>query len=65
MAVGETSGDAAPAKVVSSSRRRSEATPVDPQTQARAEAREEIATLVQDNPDEVARLLRGWMTERS
>ena len=28
-------------------------------------AREEIATLVQDNPDEVARLLRGWMTERS
>ena len=42
-----------------------EATPVDPQTQARAEAREEIATLVQDNPDEVARLLRGWMTERS
>lgn len=42
-----------------------EATPIDPQTQARAEAREEISALVQENPDEVARLLRGWMTERS
>ncbi len=42
-----------------------EATPVDPQSQARLEAREEIATLVNDNPDEVARLLRGWITERS
>ncbi len=42
-----------------------EATPVDPQSQARLEAREEIATLVQENPDEAARLLRSWITERS
>lgn len=42
-----------------------EATPVDPQSQARVEAREEISKLVEENPDEVARLLRGWITERS
>lgn len=42
-----------------------EATPVDPQGQARVEAREEISTLVEENPDEVARLLRGWMAERN
>lgn len=42
-----------------------EATPVDPQSQARVEARAEISKLVEDNPDEVARLLRSWMTERS
>lgn len=42
-----------------------EATPVDPQSQARVEARAEIGKLVEENPDEVARLLRGWITERS
>lgn len=41
-----------------------EATPVDPQSIARASARQEIGQLVDDNPDEVARLLRGWMAER-
>ena len=41
-----------------------EATPVDPQSIARSSAREEIGQLVDDNPDEVARLLRGWMAER-
>lgn len=41
-----------------------EATPVDPQSLARATAREEITGLVDDDPDEVARLLRGWMAER-
>lgn len=41
-----------------------EATPVDPQSVARASARQEIGQLVDDNPDEVARLLRGWMAER-
>lgn len=42
-----------------------EATPVDPQGRARVEAREEISKLVEENPDEVARLLRGWIMERS
>ena len=41
-----------------------EATPVDPQSRARVEARQEITALVEDNPEEVARLLRGWMVER-
>lgn len=41
-----------------------EATPVDPQSIARSTARQEIGQLVEDNPDEVARLLRGWMAER-
>lgn len=41
-----------------------EATPVDPQTEARAAARSEIGALVEENPDEVARLLRGWISER-
>ncbi|SNV25791.1 Flagellar M-ring protein [Dermatophilus congolensis] len=41
-----------------------EATPVDPQSIARAAAREEISGLVEDSPEEVARLLRGWMAER-
>lgn len=38
---------------------------VDPQTQARVQARMEIGALVDENPDEVARLLRGWIAERS
>ncbi|MCB1252766.1 MAG: flagellar M-ring protein FliF [Austwickia sp.] len=42
-----------------------EATPVDPQSQARVLAREEIGSLVEEDPDEVARLLRGWISERS
>ncbi len=42
-----------------------EATPVDPQSQARVLAREEIGSLVEEDPDEVARLLRGWIAERS
>ncbi|MDO5629454.1 MAG: flagellar M-ring protein FliF, partial [Mobilicoccus sp.] len=41
-----------------------EATPVDPQSEARATARAEISALVEENPDEVARLLRGWISER-
>ncbi len=40
-----------------------EATPVDPQSAARTTARAAIGELVEDNPDEVARLLRGWMAE--
>lgn len=42
-----------------------EAVQVDPQSQARVLAREEIGTLVAEDPDEVARLLRGWIAERS
>ncbi|GAB77749.1 flagellar M-ring protein FliF [Austwickia chelonae] len=42
-----------------------EATPVDPQSQARVLAREEIGSLVEEDPDEVARLLRGWISERN
>ena len=42
-----------------------EATPVDPQGEARVTARAEIGLLVKENPDEVARLLRGWISERS
>jgi flagellar M-ring protein FliF len=42
-----------------------EATPVDPQSQARVLAREEIGSLVEEDPDEVARLLRGWISDRS
>ncbi|WP_226346426.1 flagellar basal-body MS-ring/collar protein FliF [Agilicoccus flavus] len=42
-----------------------EATPIDAQGQARIDAREEIGNLVEENPDEVARLLRGWMAERN
>ena len=42
-----------------------EATPIDPQSQARVLAREEIGSLVDEDPDEVARLLRGWIAERS
>ena len=54
MAVGETSGDAAPAKVVSSSRRRTaEAAPVD---QAAAEA-EEAKPLLQEADPEIEKLL--------
>jgi len=56
MAVGETSGDAAPAKVVSSSRRRSEATPVDPATLA-PDAAEEAKPLVQEADPEIEKLL--------
>lgn len=41
-----------------------EATPVDPQSEARANARGEISALVEESPDEVARLLRGWISER-
>lgn len=42
-----------------------EAPEVDPQSQARVQARLEIGALVEENPDEVARLLRGWISERS
>ncbi|GAB47528.1 flagellar basal-body MS-ring/collar protein FliF [Mobilicoccus pelagius] len=42
-----------------------EATPIDPQSEARTQARAEITALVDENPDEVARLLRGWITERN
>ncbi|MBW3083936.1 Flagellar M-ring protein [Austwickia sp. TVS 96-490-7B] len=42
-----------------------EATPVDPQSAARVLAREEIGNLVEEDPDEVARLLRGWISERN
>lgn len=38
---------------------------VDPQAAARVHARLEIGALVDENPDEVARLLRGWIAERS
>jgi len=57
MAVGETSGDAAPAKVVSSSSRRrtSDATPVDPTTVA--DAAEEAKPLVQEADPEIEKLL--------
>ncbi|WP_168582420.1 flagellar basal-body MS-ring/collar protein FliF [Gephyromycinifex aptenodytis] len=41
-----------------------EAIPVDPQSEARANAREEISALVEESPDEVARLLRGWISDR-
>lgn len=41
-----------------------EATPVDPQSEARSQARAEISALASENPDEVARLLRGWIAER-
>ena len=56
MAVGETSGDAAPAKVVSSSRRRVEATPVDPAT-VTADPSEEAKPLVQEADPEIEKLL--------
>lgn len=42
-----------------------QATPLDPQSVARTQARAEITALVDDNPDEVARLLRGWISERN
>lgn len=42
-----------------------EAPEVDPQSEARVHARREIGALVEENPDEVARLLRGWISERS
>ena len=42
-----------------------EATPIDPQSEARVLAREEIGSLVEEDPEEVARLLRGWIAERS
>jgi small subunit ribosomal protein S3 len=56
MAVGETSGDAAPAKVVSSSaRRRTEAAPVDPA--AEPDAVEESKPLVAEADPEIEKLL--------
>jgi small subunit ribosomal protein S3 len=55
MAVGETSGDAAPAKVVSSSRRRAEATPVDPSSVA--DAGEDTKPLLQEADPEIEKLL--------
>jgi small subunit ribosomal protein S3 len=55
MAVGETSGDARPAKVVSSSRRRPEGTPVDPASVA--EVAEEAKPLVQEADPEIEKLL--------
>ena len=54
MAVGETSGDARPAKVVSSSRRRAEATPVDP---ASVDTDTEAKPLVQEADPEIEKLL--------
>jgi small subunit ribosomal protein S3 len=55
MAVGETSGDARPAKVVSSSRRRAaEAVPVDP---ASVDAETEAKPLVQEADPEIEKLL--------
>jgi small subunit ribosomal protein S3 len=56
MAVGETSGDARPAQVVSSSRRRVEATPVDQETVAAAPT-EEVKPLVQEADPEIEKLL--------
>ena len=56
MAVGETSGDAAPAKVVSSSaRRRTEAAPVDPAVEP--DAVEEAKPLVAEADPEIEKLL--------
>ena len=55
MAVGETSGDAAPAKVVSSSRRRTEAAPVDPATVP--DSVEEAKPLVAEADPEIEKLL--------
>ena len=55
MAVGETSGDAAPAKVVSSSRRRAEAAPVDPATVP--DSVEEAKPLVAEADPEIEKLL--------
>jgi small subunit ribosomal protein S3 len=56
MAVGETSGDPRPAKVVSSSRRRTaEATPVDPATVT--DPAEEAKPLVQEADPEIEKLL--------
>ena len=54
MAVGETSGDAAPAKVVSSSRRRAEAAPVDA---AAVTDTEEAKPLLQEADPEIEKLL--------
>ena len=54
MAVGETAGDARPAKVVSSSRRRTEATPVDPSS---VDADTEAKPLVQEADPEIEKLL--------
>ncbi len=56
MAVGETSGDAVPAKVVSSSRRRSEATPVDQATVA-SDTVDEAKPLLQEADPEIEKLL--------
>lgn len=55
MAVGETSGDTAPAKVVSSSRRRAEAAPVDPATVT--DAVDEAKPLVAEADPEIEKLL--------
>jgi len=55
MAVGETSGDAAPAKVVSSSRRRVEAAPVDPAVVP--DSVEEAKPLVAEADPEIEKLL--------
>jgi small subunit ribosomal protein S3 len=55
MAVGETSGDSTPAKVVSSSRRRNEAAPVDPA--AVAEAGDETKPLLAEADPEIEKLL--------
>ena len=55
MAVGETSGDARPAKVISSSRRRADAVPVDPATVG--DVTEDPKPLVQEADPEIERLL--------
>ena len=57
MAVGESSGDARPAQVVSSSRRRAEATPVDQASIADADSTEELKPLVPEADPEIEKLL--------
>jgi flagellar M-ring protein FliF len=38
--------------------------PVSPEAEARVMRREEIGQLIEDQPDEVAKLIRGWLVER-
>ena len=57
MAVGETLGDARPAQVVSSSRRRAEATPVDQASLAASDSTDEIKPLVSEADPEIEKLL--------
>jgi flagellar M-ring protein FliF len=41
-----------------------EPVPVSPEAELRAVRREEIGQLIEEQPDEVARLIRGWLVER-